>query len=203
MQLITEYPGPRADDYANVLALNLAFIKATSRLKGPQRGRLAATPFLLFSLREDDIDWWHAAIEDQSQRDLIDADEVEDPELRRIQTAALSFLWQLARRDAYAARLISGASIAWCEIITQLPLLILLDRVAARPDLIRSRLTPAENPGQQLLIMGTSASARLRHASQLSALQALLTNHSVESYARLPAAACDLSGPMRVLEKKL
>ena len=47
-----DYPGPSPDDYANVTALNTAFIRATLDLKGPQCGRLAAAPFLLFSLRE-------------------------------------------------------------------------------------------------------------------------------------------------------
>lgn len=203
MQLITEYPGPRPDDYANVLALNSAYLKATSALKGPQRGRLAATPFLLFSLRETDLDWWQAAMAEPSQRDMIDDVELGDPDLYRIQTAALSFLWQLARRDAHAARLVSGATISWCELVTGSPLLVLLDRVAARADLLQCRLSASGRLGKRLLANGTSGSACLRRSSQLSALHDLLTHTEAESYRRLPSAACDMSRPMQVLEKKL
>ena len=203
MQLITEYPGPRPDDYANVLALNTAYLKATSALKGPQRGRLAATPFLLFSLREADLTWWQAAMAETSQQDMLDGDELDDPNLIKIQTAALSFLWQLARRDAHAARLVSGATIAWCELVTATPLLILLDKAAARSDLLQCRLAASDDTAKRLLAKGTSGSASLRRSSQLSALQTLLTHTSAEPYRRLPSAACNMSGPMRVFEKKL
>jgi hypothetical protein len=134
MEQISEYPGPSPDDYANVLALNTAFIKAAFDLKGPQRGRLAAAPFLLFSLRECDPEWWDTVLIDQHQADLLPVAELEDPELRRIQSVALSFLWQLARRNPYAVRIISCATVSWCEKITDLPLITLLDRIGSRGD---------------------------------------------------------------------
>lgn len=203
MQELSEYPGPRQDDYANVLALNSAFIKATSDLKGPQRGRLAAAPFLLFSLREDDIEWWRQALADAPQRDFIKHSELEDPALRCVQTAALSFLWQLAHRNAYAVRVVSGATIAWCEIITELPLLTLLDRVGARTDLIQSRLQAPDDIGDRLMGSGASSSSTLRRSSQLCALQTLLTRASSETNTCLPSAACNLSGPVRKILKKV
>ena len=203
MEHSSEFPGPSPDDYTNVLALNTAFMKATSELKGPQRGRLAAAPFLLFSLREDDVEWWASVLADQRQGDLMAAAEHESPELRRIQTAAMSFLWQLARRNPYAARIISGATIAWCEKITDLPLVTLLNRTGGRDDLMMSRLDDSTVNGERLLGSGTSSRRQIRRSSQLTALQTLLTRTRLDNYTQLPAAACSLSGPLRVLDKKM
>lgn len=203
MEHNNEFAGPSMDDYANVLALNTAFIKVTTDLKGPQRGRLGKAPFLLFSLRQDDVAWWAAVLADQRQGDLMVAAEHESPELRRIQTAAMSFLWQLARRNPYAARIISGATSAWCEKITSLPLITLLNRIGGRDDLMVSRLDLTVAMGERLLAGGTSSRRQVRRSSQLAALQTLLTHSAIDNYTRLPAAACSMSGPLRVLDKKL
>lgn len=203
MEYSSEFPGPSQDDYANVLAFNTAFIKATSELKGPQRGRLAAAPFLLFSLREDDVPWWAGVLAEQRQGDMMAAAEHESPELRRIQTAAISFLWQLARRNPYAARIISGATISWCEQITSLPLVTLLNRIGGRDDLMVSRLHNPFALGERLMGNGTSAQLKVRRSSQLTALQTLLTGIDRDKYTQLPAAACSMSGPLRVLDKKV
>ena len=202
MEHNSEFPGPSLDDYANVLAFNTAFIKATSELRGPQRGRLAAAPFLLFSLRQDDAGWWAGVLADQSQGDLMAATEHESPELRRIQTAAMSFLWQLARRNPYAVRIISGATVSWCEKITDLPLITLLDRIGSRGDLMQSRIDDPDMLCERLLSDGTSSRQKVRRSSQLTALQSLLTRARVDNYARLPAAACSMPKPMRVQDKK-
>jgi len=203
MQQVSEYPRPGLDDYANVQALNSAFIKASSELKGPQRGRLAASPFLLFSLRENDPDWWEDALADQCQRDLMESSEFARPQLRSIQTAALSFLWQLSRRNPYAVRVISGATIAWCEMISNLPIITLLDRVGARGDLMLSRLDDPDAIGERLLGGGTSSERNVRRSSQLTALQALLTRPAAGNYTAISAAACKMAGPLRVLDKKM
>jgi len=203
MEQISQFPGPNPDDYANVLALNTAFIKATFEMKGPQRGRLAATPFLLFSFRERDLDWWDAALVENHQGDLMAAPELDNPELRHIQTAALSFLWHLARRDPYATRIISGATVSWCEKIAELPLVTLLDRIGVRGDLMQSRLNSPDELGARLLADGTSSRRRVRRSSQLTALQSLLTHTTFDNYTRLPAAACNMTGPLRVQDKKI
>lgn len=203
MQQMMEYAGPGQDDYANVLALNTAYIIASSDLKGPQRGRLATAPFLLFSLREGDLEWWQKALTNDRQGDLMAEPEQLNIPLRRIQTAALSFLWQLARQNPYVARVVSGATISWCDMITDLPLVTLLDRAGARGDLIKSRLGHSDTIAERLLGDGVSSRRELRRSSQLRALQALLTRADVDQYARLPAAACNLSGPVRVRDKKL
>lgn len=203
MQRTSEFPGPSTDDYANVLALNTAFIKATVEMKGPQRGRLAATPFLLCSFRERDLDWWDAALVERHQEDFLAATELEDPDLRRIQIAALSFLWHLARRNPYATRIFSGAAVSWCERISELPLVTLLDRIGLRGDLMQSRLSPTEESGGRLLGNGTSSRPTVRRSSQLVALQSLLTHPIFDNYTRLPAAACAMTRPMQVQDKKI
>ena len=203
MEQISEFPGPSPDDYANVLALNTAFIKATFEMPGPQRGRLAATPFLLLSFRERDLDWWDVALVENRQADLMAGADLDNPQLRRIQTASLSFLWHLARRDPYATRIISGATVSWCEKITDLPLVTLLDRIGGRGDLMQSRLGSPDEPDTQLLGNGTSSRRKVRRSSQLAALQSLLTHASFDNYKRLPAAACNMTRPARVQDKKI
>lgn len=202
MQQSSEFLGPSLDDYANVQALNTAFIRVFFKLKGPQRGRLAATPFLLISVREHDLEWWDEALIEKRQGDLMPVADLENPDLRQLQTATLSFLWQLARRNPYTVRVISGATVAWCEKISELPLVILLDRIGARSDLILSRLDNADLPGERLLGCGTSSRKNVRRSSQLTALQSLLTRAPPDNYERLPAAACAMLGPMRVSDKK-
>jgi hypothetical protein len=203
MHQISEYPGPNPDDYANVLALNTAFIKAAFEMKGPQRGRLAAAPFLLFSFRERDLDWWDEALVENLQEDLMAAPDLDNPQLQRIQIAALSFLWHLARRNPYATRIITGANVSWCEKITDLPLVTLLDRIGARGDMMQSRLDNSNRFGGRLLGDGTSSRRTVRRSSQLVALQSLLTQATFDNYTRLPAAACAMPRPMRVQDKKI
>lgn len=203
MQHSGEYPGPGPDDYTNVQALNLEFIRVTSTMKGPQRGRLAASPFLLFSLREHELDWWDDALQDSHQRDFSESPQLDSPALRQIQFAALSFLWHLGRRNPYAVRIISGAGVAWVDQITQLPLVTLLDRIGMRADLMCSRLENAAAFADRLLSDGTSSRSVVSRSSQFAALQMLLTRKGVDDYATLPSAACSLSVPMQVLDKKL
>jgi hypothetical protein len=183
--------------------LNTAFIKATLDLKGPQCGRLATTPFLLFSLRERDSEWWDEALAEERQGDLMEVAELAIPELLSLQSAALSFLWQLGRRNPYAVRIVSGATVSWCERITNLPLITLLSRAGARGDLMQSRLDEASGSYPRLLSDGTSARRIVRRSSHLAALQTLLRHSGIENYSRLPAAACKMSAGMRILNKKL
>lgn len=203
MQQLGEYPGPGPDDYANVQALNLEYIRVTSDMKGPQRGRLAAAPFLLFSLREQELDWWDEALRDRSQGNLLEPDPQQSQALFCIQFAALSFLWHLGRRNPYAVRIISGAGVAWCERVTELPLLTLLDRIGARGDLIQSRIDRAATVADRLLGGGTSSRKTVRRSSQVAVLQTLLTHGQSDHGSRLRAAACSTSTPVRILRKDL
>ena len=203
MQLSVEYPGPSADHYANVLALNHAFLDATSDLKGPQRGRLAAAPFLLFSIREYDPAWWTRAMMEGYQDDLVDRVNSPAADIARIQIAALSFLWHLAGRNPYVARIVSGATTAWCDLVSAQPLVTLLDRVAARGDLLQSRLDDADTVAARLLDSGVSSKPPIQRSSQMTALQEMLTRTRSDDDTRLPAAACRFSGPLRTLDKKV
>lgn len=197
MVTFTEFRGPTSEDFANVRALNKAFLKATTDLPWQKLQRLAAAPFLLFSFREDDDEWWNNALNDDPQQDLMSTATVASDEIRKLQSAGLGFLWQLARRNPYAARIVSAATISWCERLSAQTLVILLDRVANRGDLTRSRLQHHEGTWSRLLDSGTSADRRVRYSSQLSALQTLLTRTRSAQQVRLPAAACSLSAPNR------
>ena len=203
MKHFRDYMGPAVDDYSNVYALNRAFLKATSGLKGPQRGRLAEAPFLLFSLRECEIQWWDLALADQVQESLLADSHMKTTELHQIQYSAVSFLSNLTRRNPYVARLVSGATIGWCETIREIPLVTLMDRVAAREDLLVSRIDPSTAAGSRLLANGTSSKRDLRRYAHLRFLQSLLTASHKAAGLPLAAAACDMAGPLRLLSKKV
>lgn len=195
MQLSTEYPGPTRDDYANVLALNVAFLDLMHEFKGPQKGRLAAAPFLLFSFHEDDPGWWERALRESPQRDLMASPDLTCAERRRLQSACIGFLWQLCRRNSYAARIISGATVQWCEKFAELPLVTLLERVGARSDLIITRLGATDPNSASLLSDGASSRRQVRRSSHVVALQALLTKNRSGERSRLHAAACSMPAP--------
>lgn len=197
MQLSTEYPGLSQHDYDNVLALNTVFLDVTTDFKGPQKGRLAAAPFLLFSLRESDPEWWYRALQSGLQRELLPSAETASREVRGLLTASIGFLWQLARRNPYAARVITGATLAWCELLVEHPLITLLDRVGARGDLLTSRLDDSYNANRTLLEKGASSRRNVRRSSHIVTLQAMLTANRQASTQRLPAAACGLAIPSR------
>ncbi len=203
MQQVTSFAAPSQEDYDNVTTLNRAFIAATTTLGGAQRDRLAATPFLLFSLREGDENWWRDVLQDKRQRDLIADAPIRDSELQRIQIAALGFLWQLVRRNAYAARIVSAANPAWCERIAAMPLITLYDRVADRSDLLESRIEHLGAVGERMSINGSSASHSLRRSTQIAALHSVLADAGIAEIQPLSAAACRLSGPLRQRSKKV
>ena len=150
-----DYTGPDAADFADVAALNHAFLarlraagSAGSRLREQlpaslrsvvaslrdvQVERLAATPFLLLSLREQDAEYWQRLASEHTMPDLFVA---EDKGTDEIAAAALSFLWHLARRNPYAVRLVAGASHDWCAMLTSITLLPIIRRATSRRDLL-------------------------------------------------------------------
>ena len=198
-----EYQGLTRDDLANIHALNRSFLKAIAgsaaeafgviasrRLTDPQLLRLAGVPFLLFSFREHDNDYWQRVLADSPQFDLIDSGNPPDENIAQLQVAGLGFLWQLVRRNPYAARIVSGASVSWCEQIAGLTLVSLLQSAAARGDLLRMRFPDEETVWRRLLEDGISPQRQARLASHYSALQALLTRASELRYSSVSAAAC-------------
>lgn len=203
-----EYQGPTQSDLANVKALNRAFLVAISgadaavfaafaeqRLHPLRLARLASAPFLLFSFREQDNDYWMRMLEENPQIDLIDSAELPDAPIRQVQIAGLAFLWQLARRNPYAARIVTGASVNWCERLAGLTLVSVLARIAPRGDLLGARFADDDPVWRRLLGNGSSSKRHLRQSSQQSALQALLTRGEKWHYNPVQAAACTIRAP--------
>lgn len=198
-----EYEGLTNDDLANIHALNLSFLKAVSaaastgfgeiarrQLSDSQLIRLAGAPFLLFSFREQDEDYWQRVLDDDPQIDLIDSGNPRDEKIRQLQVAGLSFLWQLVRRNPYVARIVSGAPLGWCDRLAGLTLVGLLQKAASRGDLLRMRFPDEVAMWRRLLENGTGSQRQARLASHHSALQALLTRAPELQPARVSAAAC-------------
>lgn len=203
-----EYQGPTPGDLANIHALNSFFLMASSapgrdriaalgahRMSQSQVARLASAPFLLFSFREQDEEYWQRVLGDESQIDLIDSANPPDDKIRQLQVAGLSFLWQLVHRNPYSARIVSGASVSWCERLAEQTLVGLLHRVASRGDLMRLRFQDEKYVWRRLLDAGISSSYQSRLASQHCALQAMLTQRDARPYNRMSAAACSMRAP--------
>ncbi len=204
-----EYRGPMPGDLANIHALNRLFLAGVStpgrserfaalgadRLTGTEIARLASAPFLLFSFRERDEEFWRRALGDDAQMDLVDVTAPADEKTHQLQVAGLGFLWQLVRRNPYVARIVSGASVSWCERLAEQTLVRLLQRVAMRGDLTRIRFEDNEDVWRRLLSDGIGAGYQARLASQHLALQAMLTHVDPTPGRRLAAAACTVNAP--------
>lgn len=207
-----EYQGLTTDDLVNITELNRCFLRVVTASESPLYGvlsdcslsldeqlRLASAPFLLFSLREHDDDFWQRLLDDSPQLGLIDQGETPCAEICQLQAAGLSFLWQLARRNPYAVRLICGASVSWCERLARLALITLLARSAHRHDLLGLRFADDDMLWRRLLGHGVAKSYKLRRASHYRALQHMLTHRRASQSARLSAAACAVRAPSQQL----
>jgi len=215
-----DFLGPEAADFANVRALNHAFLL---RLRDSRQGqslrqglpadvavlmqamthlqveRLALSPFLLLSLRERDEACWYSLGSDEPNLNLLGATSRHSDELL---TTAVSFLWQLASRNPYAARLVSGASLGWCERLAECTLLHVLRTAADRDGLLQARFAADEDFWRKLLGPGLSSGSRVRHSAQVTCLQWLLTDDPAVHYRRVRSAACDNPVPtLSVAEK--
>ena len=201
------FRGPGIDDYANVRSLNREFLallrsddSARACLRGLPGGlaarlsgladaeaeRLAGAPFLLASFRERDDDFWEALLAAPGTGDLFVVPEPPSDQSGRLIAAGRSFLWQLAKQNAYAARLICGASLHWCEELGERTLLQLLTACSRRDVLVlRCRDDPAL--WTKLLAGGVSAEAVVRRATQMSALHVVLTKASQPAVRRRAA----------------
>lgn len=209
-----DFSGPERTDFANVEALNRAFLlRLRSRAAGRRlreripaalrdviRGltdcqveRLSASPFLLLSLRENDPEFWRDIETDSPVADLFAAPGKPPDE---IAVAAISFVWQLTRRNAYAARLVTGASPEWCERLGEFTLLTLLQRVSMCRDFMRPRFADDVACWQKLLGSGLSSRAQVRESAYLACLQTLVTRRLHAPTRRLRAAACTSSSPV-------
>ena len=194
------FEGPETRDYENVVSLNHAYLallkrdavlrQGLSRVSGPVRDRLlglgdteidrlSATPFLLFSFHEKDDRYWDRVLERDNDRDLFSQAATDEVDV--LISAALGFVWQLARRNPYALRLFCGATLYWCERIADLTFFRLLDAVRTTGDVPVLRLGDHEAIWQKLLHPGVHRDHRRRNAAQLAALQSMLTTTPVRN----------------------
>jgi hypothetical protein len=213
-------PGPA--DLANVYVLNSAFIAwqrsmpgDRGREEGPSRGiparlaelnaaqreRLARTPFLLMSLAEDDELRWQPLFAEQTTRDLLQSVQLRDEAASRIIAAGLGFLWQLAQRNAYAARLVSGASLNWCEQLSACTLMDLIARALEDLTLLAPRMADQPDLWDRLLTAGVSNRRHVRLAARVATLQTILIQPPLRPHRPLAAAACKMS-PARTRDSR-
>ena len=211
-----DYTVPTATDLADVSALNSAILKL---MRGQQGGRLrqllplscqplvagltelqaerlAAAPFLLLSLREQDDAYWQDLLDNDPRCDLFAVNEPAVEEHRRIVAAAIGFAWQLTRRNPYAARLVCGASQNWCHRLASRPIIDVLGRVIERADVLVPRAPNNEEFWRRLLGAGLSSDRDIRSAAHLSALQMILTGMDSRERQRLASAACRKAVPI-------
>ncbi len=211
------YQPPDSADLANVYSLNLAFLdmirhsESASALLGPLPPdaagrleqldsiaieRLARCPFLVFSLGEHDGPRWRRLFASPRTADLIAALERPDPGAARIAAAALAFLWQLAKRRPYSARVLCGAPLQWCGHLAALTLVELFDLALNEDALLEFRFADNAPFWRKLINAGTSDEASIRVAARVTALQTMLTAvGSEDRFERLPAAACAMRPP--------
>lgn len=210
-----DYRGPQPADYDNVRALNLAFLKllADSSRTGryfrhlpavlaergmamsiAERERLAGAPFLLFSCKEGDVEYWQWLLDIQQRPSLLDNPPDADSAEAGVVAAALGFMWQLARQNPYAARLICGASLHWCEELAARPLLDVVS-AATCGNVLELRAAADAELWNKLLHTATLDAQAVAEAARISALQRVLTRSTPVRPARTAMAASRLHAP--------
>lgn len=208
-----EFPGPCAEDLAQVARLNRAFLDslaggglrlvaelpiplatALRRASPAGRERLSRCPFLLFSLGERDAALWAPLFEGKPEVDLFTALDSAPAEEVPLVSAALAYLWRFASHNPYAARVVSGAPAGWCEQLAGSSLVELYE-FARRPGLMRLRRASSGAFWQRLVTTGMSDEPEVRRAARIWALQAILTRPPEAPRAVLPAAACRMPVP--------
>jgi hypothetical protein len=203
------FDGPTPVDYRNVIALNRAYLslmqancrarqgllelsapqcRRITSLTRHQLDRLSATPFLLLSLRERDDKLWAGILSDERGRDLFTRPVADD--LDRLQSAALGFVWQIARQNPYTLRLICGATMHWCEQLAERTFFGLLAAVAPHPNLLELRRANDDVLWSKLLGDGVCRETDVRMAAHVSALQTVLTRPASSEPRTWAVAAC-------------
>jgi hypothetical protein len=189
-----DYQGLTRDDLDNVRELNRVWLELPdSSLPVPlarqRRERLAATPFLLFSLQAGDEALWRSLLADDAQRDLFRQGRPVSAARRDLQADGLALLWAMAHRNPYVVRLITGAPFRWCERIAATTL-VRLQACARSCDLARPLLPETSPLYRRLFTHGSSAVRARRVSAQLAVMQAMLTTSHGIDRERLAAAAC-------------
>ena len=210
-----DFSGPETADLSDVRSLNTAFLEYLSGAEGERFRsempaslrlavkalsdrhvqRLSTVPFLLMSFRESDDNYWQQTLRDMPVRDLFTPAHNDANPCTKIASATLGFLWQLARKNPYAARLVCGASLQWCEHLAACTLLHVLERAADDHQTLGPRLAGDKFFWERLLGPGLSSESEIRRAAHLSALQSVLTPPATKQTQQLRAAACYSSVP--------
>lgn len=218
-----EYQGPEPADLANVEALNEAFLQwlrtrkagvviaddavaaladSLAGMKDCEIGRLSRTPFLLMSANDEDERYWRQVFASNPHTDLLDAEYRPDGVESSLLMATLGFLWHVAKRNPYAARLVSGTSVEWCDQLAALPLVALYEQIG-RCSPLRPRLAHDGDFWRKLLGPGISSRKDVRLAARISAMQMVLTGSAMKTRRPLAAAACSLpTVSMRVADRR-
>jgi hypothetical protein len=208
------YDRPRSADFANVIALNREFLRilradvSAFELGQPLAGKLlsmgcrqcealAGAPFLLFSLQERNHALWQQLLVEKVSDDLLASQTPMPHAVTDLAVSTLGFLWQLAQRNPYAVRLLSGADAEWCNRITAAAFVDLSARVRQCPALVELREHGNRQLWNKLLEHGTSPEKRVRDAAQIAAMQCLLTYASTMGEHGWRVAACGSSMPGR------
>ena len=217
-----DYSGLDAADLADVRTLNITFLDYLASARGarlrqalPLRlrpavkamtqrhiQRLATAPFLLASCREDDTDLWQPDTERRQMDDLFLRSNAATGLASQITSATLVFLWQLSRRNSYAARMVCGAALGWCEQLADSSVFDVLQRANSEPDLISPRRAGDEAFWHRLLGAGLSSNIDICRAAHLSALQTVLTPVNKGTVRRFQSAACSSSVPVLQVQKQ-
>ncbi|HNP36826.1 MAG TPA: hypothetical protein PKK10_13320 [Woeseiaceae bacterium] len=216
-----DYEGLDADDLTQVHALNAAFLGYLSgspemreqlpfemqgmfdKASPVERSRVARSPFLIFSLSEHDHERWRRVFDRDQALQLFDNPEHPTASEVELVSATLAFLWQFAKQNPYAARVISGASLEWCERLADSTLVDLFRFAATTSQLLGLRFRRNTALWRKLLVAGTSAESEVRSAARITALQTLLTCPGPRHYQHVAAAACKMpAAAMRVADRR-
>ena len=155
-------------------------------LSATERERIARVPFLLFTLDHYDVRRWQRAA---SERPGL-FDQTATTLEWRLATATLGVVWALVQSNRYAARYLTGASVAWCDDIAALPLPELIESMERLDTLIVPRFVDRPQFWNKLIASGRDARQLVRRAARFSALQCVLTAVADEGYTPVQNAAC-------------
>ncbi len=202
-----QYPCPAESDIDEIRALNSAFLSACATEPAPcqvsarlalldqaEQVSLSRAPFLLFSLREDEAGLWDRVF--GAEPDILD--QPTDPVWVPITTAAIAFLWHLAKRAPHDARLFAACSPSFSGRLAERRLVSVTHRALAlgvRPEprfpgdpgiwetLIDATKTPdSERQGvgrmvalQRLLLTSSEVDAELLAARRIEPVSRILS----------------------------
>ncbi|MDH4124149.1 MAG: hypothetical protein OEW64_03580 [Gammaproteobacteria bacterium] len=211
-----EFKGPEVADLFEVRCINMAYLEylrsthgeaQRQRLPGRlrpvvaaltqrQAERLASVPFLLLTLNESDEAYWSRVREQLPVCDLFAVGQDPVNPLVQVVVSALGFQWQLSRKNPYAARLVGGACLEWCEQLAACSLLRVLQCAVDCQRFVAPRQPGNEMLWTRLLGAGLSSADDVRRAAHLAALQLVLAPVHAMAGRQLRSAACHASVPV-------